>query len=181
MATTKLNHVLQVATGIAMVSVAPVAKVTTSTAWSEMFYTLKDSMTITQATPTKTEIKVDQKTAAIAVTYESGDFTVEFDIPDIAKEVLELFFTKGDTEYAPTGGTATAISLDNNIIKKMVSVKFQSGHEVIFTNAEMVANFDGSSLSTNPLNIHVTLTAKTAVGGEAGESAELIIIEPTQA
>lgn len=179
MATTKLNHVLQVATGIAMVSVAPIGKLAAATAWSELFYTLKDSMTITQATPTKTEIKVDQKSAAIAVTYESGDFTVEFDIPDIAQEVLETFFTKGTTEYAPTGGTAVPITLDNNIIKKMVSIKFQSGHELIFTNAEMVANFDGATLSTNPLNVHVTLTAKTAVGGSTGESAELIIIEPT--
>lgn len=179
MATTKMNHVLQVATGIAMVSVADVGKIAAATEWKELFYTLKDSMTITQATPTKTEVKVDQKSAAIAVTYESGDFTVEFDIPDIAQEVLTLFFTKGTTEYAPAGGKATAISLDNSIVKKMVSIKFQSGHEMIFTNAEMVANFDGSTLSTNPLNVHVTLTAKTAVGGDAGESAELIIVEPT--
>lgn len=178
MANTKLNHALQVATGIAEVAIAEIGKVTADTAWTELFYTLKDSMTITQAAPTKTEVKVDQKSAAIAVTYESGDFTIEFDVPDISKEILTTFFTVGNTDFAPTDETATALNLDNKITKKMVQITFESGHKIIFTNGEMVPNFDGSTLSTNPLNVHVTLTAKAAIGGTSAESAELIVIEP---
>lgn len=178
MAVTKLSHAMQVATGIATVALADIGKVTGATVWTELFYTLKDSMTITQDTPSKTEIKVDQKDAAIAVTYESGEFTVEMDVPDIAKEILTKFYTAGTTDYAPTDGTATAIQLDGKITNAMVMIEFKSGHKIIFTNAEMVPNMDGSSMSTSPLNIHLTLTAKAAVGGASAESSELIIVEP---
>lgn len=173
-----LKHAMQVATGIAKVSLAPIGKVTASTAWEELFYTLRDSVSITQAAPTKTEINVDQTSTAVAVTYEYGEFTVEMDVPDIAGDIIKAFFKMDTTDYAPAGAKAHAIKLDTNIVKKMVKIGFTSGQEIIFTNAEMVANFDGSGLSTSALNIHLTITAKAAVGGTSAESAELIVINP---
>lgn len=177
-----ITHQMVVSTGIAKVSVAPVGIITASTVWTELFYTLRDSVDITQAEPTKTEINVDQKQAAIAVTYEPGDFTVGFDIPDTAKEILEYFYNTSTPTYAPSGMTAIGVSLDNKITQSMIKFDFEStGQSFIITNGELVPNISGATLSTNPLAIHITATAKAASGGTTAESAEVIFYNTTVA
>lgn len=170
-----LTHEQIVATGIAAVSLAPMAKLTASTEWSEKFYTLKDSVSITQDPPTKTEIKVDQKESAVSVTYESGSFTIEFDIPDIAKEVLSEFYNSVATApVAPTNMEAIGLKLDNKIIKTMLKIDFASGQAIIIPNCEIVSSISASDLSTSPVNIHITATALSAIGGDENEEADVI-------
>lgn len=172
-----LTHEQIIATGIAAISMAPRAKLTADTEWSEKFYTLKDSVTITQDPPTKTEIKVDQVENAVAVTYESGNFTIEFDIPDIAKELLSEFYNQSSAApVAPTGKEAIGLSLDNKIVKTMLKVDFQSGQSLIIPNCEMVSSMAADSLSTSPVNIHITATALAALGGATYESADVIFL-----
>lgn len=170
-----LTHEQIVATGIAALSMAPMAKLTASTAWSEKFYTLKDTVSITQDPPTKNEIKVDQLANAVAVSYESGNFTIEFDIPDIAQEILEEFYTKTVTApVAPTDKEAIGLKLDNKITKSMLKIDFASGQSIIIPNCEMVPSMSASGLSTSPFNIHITATALAAIGGENNEEADVI-------
>ena len=170
-----LAHQIEAATGIAKVSVAPVGKISASTTWTELFYTLKDSLTITEAAQTKNEIKVDQTPTAIAVAYEPGDFTVEWDIPDVAEEILKYFYNTQETApYAPEGKKAVGVIMDNKITKTMIKFDFASGQSFIITNGEIVPNFDGSSLSTNTMNIHCTATVKAPLGGANGETANVI-------
>ena len=171
-----ISHKMIVSTGIAKVSVAPIAKITASTVWTELFYTLRDSVNISQAEPTKTEIKVDQKQTAIAVSYEAGEFNVTFDIPDTAKPIISYFYnTTSVAPYAPAGKEAIGVLLDNKITKAMIKFEFaSSGQEFIITNGEFVPNLSGETLSTNPLAIHVTATAKAAEGGADAEDADVI-------
>lgn len=170
-----LNHEQIVATGIAALSIAPMAKLTADTSWSEKFYTLKDTVAITQDPPTKNEIKVDQLANAVAVSYESGNFTIEFDIPDIAKELLSEFYNQVETApVAPADKEAIGLKLDNKITKAMLKIDFQSGQSIIIPNCEMVPSMSASSLSTSPVNIHITATALAAIGGDTYESADVI-------
>lgn len=170
-----LAHEQIVATGIAAVSLAPMAKLKADTAWSEKFYTLKDSVNITQDAPTKNEIKVDQKQNAVKVSYESGNFTIEFDIPDIAKEILNEFYNVAATApIAPEGMEAIGLKLDNKIVSTMLKIDFASGQSIIITNCEMVPSMAASGLSTSPFNIHITATALAAIGGETYEDSEVI-------
>lgn len=170
-----LDHIQQVATGIGACSVAPMAKLTADTQWSEKFYTLKDSMNITQDPPTKNEIKVDQLANAVAVSYESGNFTIEFDIPDIAKEILSEYYTVLETApTAPADKEAIGLKLDNKITKCMLKIDFQTGESLIIPNCEMVPSISASGLSTAPVNIHITATALSALGGDTYEAADII-------
>lgn len=170
-----LAHEQIVATGIAAISMAPMAKLTASTSWSEKFYTLKDTVSITQDPPTKNEIKVDQLANAVAVSYESGNFTIEFDIPDIAKELIQEFYNSVETApVAPTDMEALGLKLDNKITKTMLKIDFASGQSIIIPNCEMVPSMTASSLSTSPFNIHITATALAAIGGASNEAADVI-------
>lgn len=170
-----LNHEQIVATGIAALSTAPMAKLTADTVWSEKFYTLKDTVAITQDPPTKNEIKVDQLANAVAVSYESGNFTIEFDIPDIAKELLSEFYNPVETApIAPADKEVIGLKLDNKITKTMLKIDFQSGQSIIIPNCEMVPSMSASSLSTSPVNIHITATALAAIGGASHEEADVI-------
>lgn len=170
-----LNHEQIVATGITALSTAPMGKLAADTVWSEKFYTLKDTVAITQDPPTKNEIKVDQLANAVAVSYESGNFTIEFDIPDIAKELLSEFYNQVETApVAPADKEAIGLKLDNKITKTMLKIDFQSGQSIIIPNCEMVPSMSASSLSTSPVNIHITATALAAIGGDTYESADVI-------
>ena len=175
-----ITHPMVVSTGIAKVSVAPIGKITASTVWTELFYTLKDSVNISQGEPTNNEIKVDQKQTAIAVSYEAGEFNISFDIPDTSKEIIEYFYnTVAGTPYAPEGKEAIGVLLDNKITKAMLKFDFESsGQSLVITNGEFVPNLSGETLSTNPLAIHVTATAKAAEGGAAAEESDVIFYNP---
>lgn len=177
-----LPHKMIVSTGIAKISLAPIGKIDESTAWKEVFYTLKDSVNISQTEPTKNEIKVDQKQTPIAVSYESGEFNISFDIPDTAKEVIKQFYNTDDgLVYAPDDTEAVGVLLDNRIVKTMIKFDFQSsGQSLIVTNGEMVANLSGDTLSTNPLAIHVTVTAKAAEGGDNAEKSDVVFYNSTK-
>lgn len=170
-----LNHEQIVATGIGAVSLAPMGKLSADTAWTEKFYTLKDTVAITQDPPTKNEIKVDQLANAVAVSYESGNFTIEFDIPDVAKELLSEFYNQTETApVTPTDKEAIGLKLDNKITKAMLKIEFQSGQAIIIPNCEMVPSISASSLSTSPVNVHITATALAAIGGSSNEEADVI-------
>lgn len=177
-----ITHEQIIATGIAAVSLAERAKLTDSTMWSEKFYTFKDSVNITQEPPTKNEIKVDQLEAAVGVSYEGGDFTIEFDIPDIAKVILEEFYNKTNADpTAPSGFEAVGLKLNNKIVKTMLKIDFQSGQSIIIPNCQMVSSFTGTDFSTSPLKIHITATALSAIGGDSYEEADVIFLLPAAA
>ena len=154
-----LAHNSRVVTGIAKVEIADVAPITALTAWSELFYTLKDSLKISQPVPARTDIEVDQVSDPIGTIYKAGVLTAEFDIPDVAKEILDVFFSTSTPTYVPTGYDAVGMSLDVNIIKKMIKITFDTDDYLVITNGTLVSNINIDTPSTKAAAVHVTCTA----------------------
>ena len=150
--------------GISRIQLAPIGTLTdTSFDNSDEIFTVKDSVTFSQAQPSKTEIKVDQFSAPIAATYESGEFTLTGSIPSVAKEILSYFFkTNPSTPVKITGfSNSTAIDLENKIINAMVKITNAAGDmALVIPRCEFIANFDWSSTSSNAFAVAFTATPK---------------------
>lgn len=150
--------------GISKIQLAPVGTLAATTFDSaDEIYTVKDSVSFSQAQPSKTEIKVDQFSAPIAAIYEAGDFSVTGSIPSIAKEILQYFFkTNAATNPSITGYTkSTAIDLENKIVNAMVKITSADGTmAIVIPRCEFIANFDWSSTSSNAFAVAFTATPK---------------------
>lgn len=183
-----VSHTPKYATdGIASISVAPVGILSGSTAWSEEFYTLKDSISFAMPEATRNSIMVDQLDVPVYTTFDSDTLTVSGNIPDISKDVLEYLYettaadpyAPGDVEGTPSAThTATGVKLSINTIAGMWKITFTSGVSVIITNGTFIGNWQGDSLSTNALGHNFSITAKAGLGGVAGESADFVMWTP---
>lgn len=152
--------------GISKIQLVPPIKaaITNATfADADEIYTTRDSLSITQSAPSKTEIKVDQFDTAIAVAYEPGDFTITGQIPSVAAPLLNYFFdsVKGAVTHTLPGFEATTLNSDTKITHAAMLITSQSGKtKVCFTNTEFVANFAWDNTSTNLMRIEFTGTVK---------------------
>lgn len=156
-----LDHTQKLATGgIASISSATIGELGVGTTWAEPFYTLKDSIAISQAEPTKSEIKIDQTGSPIYTTYEAGTFTITGSIPDIASALLTTLYTNTTAPYAPNGKTASGIKTTVKVVSKMWKITFVSGQSVIVTNGDLVASLQGDNLSTTAMGHKFVITAK---------------------
>ena len=173
--------------GIVSISFAPVGILSGSTSWSEEFYTTKDSITFSQPEPSKSNILVDQLDVAVYTNYDSEALVLSGNIPDISKEVLEyLYEATAVNPYAPgdvvgtpsTTHTARGLKLGVNPIECMCKVTFGSTVSVIIANGTLMANWDGSNLSTTALGHNFSVTAKNGLGGTAGETADVVMWIP---
>jgi len=173
-----LGHTITPKMGISKISIAPVALISGATAWEEIFYTLKDSLKINQAEPTKTEVKVDQVGAPIYTKFEPNEFTVTAQIPDTNAAVLtELFNTSIVPSYTPAGMTVTGISLDTFVLNTMVKIDYENnGGSVIITNGQMVAYVSQDTPSTNPLSINISIVALNSF---LADQPDVIFYTPT--
>ncbi len=156
--------------GISKIQLAPVGelKATTFDTADEIF-TVKDSVSFSQAQPTKTEIKVDQFSAPIAASYESGEFTITGNIPSLAKEILAYFYKVNSTApVAITGFTkGTGIDLENKIVEAMIKITSGDGKmAVVIPRCEFIANFDWSNTSTSAMAVMFTATPKINPDGK---------------
>lgn len=175
-----LAHEQQIMTGISKVEVAPVGVITSSTAWTELFYTLRDSVKLTQPTPTRTDIEIDQQDAPAKSTYKPGVTTLEFDIPDVALAILNEFYDTETPSYVPEGFDAAGLSLGATIKNQMIKVTSGDGKQVIiFTNGTLTPNLDMSTPSTKATAIHVSCVALAP--SVAGEPKPVIIYNKTVA
>ena len=130
---------------------------------ADEIFTLKDSVTFSQAQPTKTEINVDQFTAPIAATYEAGEFSIAATVPSVAKEVLEYFYTKNATAVTPITGFASGVAIDlaNKVINVSLKMVNDSGDmAVVIPRCEIIANMDWSDTSTSAFGQALTITPK---------------------
>lgn len=152
---------------IQLASVGTLAATTFDTA--DEIFTVKDSVSFSQAQPSKTEIKVDQFSAPIAATYEAGEFTITGSIPSVAKEILQYFFkTNAAANPNITGfSKSTAVDLENKVINAMVKITNADGNmAVVIPRCEFIANFDWSSTSSNAFAVAFTATPKINPDGK---------------
>jgi len=155
-----LGHEQQIMTGISKVEIAPVGVITESTVWTELFYTLRDSVKLTQPVPTRTDIEVDQQDAPLKSIYKAGVTTLEFDIPDVSLAILEEFYATTTPSYVPAGFDAVGLSLSATVKERMIKVTSGDGEQVIiFTNGTLTPNLDMSTPQTKATAVHISCTA----------------------
>lgn len=145
---------------------------------ADEIFTTKDSVSIEQAEPSTTELKVDQFDAAIGVTYEPGEYTFACTIPSNAKPLLDYFFATNDTPAPAVPGYAAGVGVEakTKIVKTAMFIESQSKNSaILFMNTELVATTTWSDTSTTPLSIRITGTIKSNPDGDD------IIFYPTAA
>lgn len=64
---------------------------------ADQIFTIKDSFNLTPSDSSTEEIKIDQRDEVIDTTVTKGEWTMTGNIPSVATELLEYFFTKGQT------------------------------------------------------------------------------------
>ena len=170
-----ISHAQKIATdGIAAISYATIGEIGVGTTWAEGFYTLKDSVSISQAEPTKSEIKVDQLDAPVYLSYDAGEFTVTGTIPDVSPTVMELLYNKVTAPYAPAGFTAVGVKTTTKVLNKMWKIDFASGASIIITNGNLIAALNGDNLSTGALGNNFVIVANAGSDAVA-EGADVVV------
>lgn len=176
-------------TDLAKVYFATRGEVTSSTAWSEQVWTLKNSLTFDQVQGAKTEINVDQTTTAIAVRYAAGTTTFTFRVPDMANAIASIFYDSvdrvgtgeiGSAVYGETlndtfTGYGYSMAL-KTVSDKMVMLIYTNGWGVIFPHCEMVASMKKSGEDVWSFDVTGTVLAGASGGGV--EEADVIFLEP---
>jgi len=175
-----------VPTELARVFLAPKGVVGATTAWAEMFYTLKNTFTLTTTQGAKSEVNIDQNTVAIASSYEANVTGFTFQVPDMAKAVADIFLNAasmvgtGEIGSDVAGDvydtfTETSYSLTRKLITDyMVMVVYTNGAGFVITNCEMVASINKSAADPFSFTIDGTVLA----GASPNETGDIIFLNP---
>jgi len=175
-------------TDLARVFFATRGEVGSTTAWTEAVWTLKNSLTFDQVQGAKTEVNVDQTTTAIAVKYAAGTTTFTFRVPDMASEVMEIFYTtvaRAGSGEIGTGTNADALldTFDSagyslalkTVSDKMVMLVYTNGWGVVFPHCEMVGSIKKSGEDVWTIDVTGTVLAG---GGSSVEDADVLFLVP---
>jgi len=155
-----LTHTQQIFLGVSKIEIAPVGTLSDTTPWVQKCYSARDSVKFTQPAATRTDLEVDQLDVPIASTYKAGVTTLEFDVPDLSKDVLDSFYTTSTPAYSESGYTTVGLSLGADIKTMMVRVTSGDGtKKLVLTNASVSANIDVSNPNSTAAKVHVTFTA----------------------
>lgn len=184
---TEKTGALVVPTDLAKVFLADRGAVGSSTAWTEVFYTLKNTFALTTEQGDKTEINVDQTTVAIAVKYGENVTSFTMRVPDMAKDMCDFFMTS--VARTGTGEVGSAVSGETmwdtftpysysaarkTIADKMVMVLFSNGSGFIVPHCEMVAV--PVKNAEDPFTFDITGTV--LAGDSGGEAGDIIFLYP---
>lgn len=132
---------------------------------ADQIYTIKDSFQISQADPTSTEIKIDQKDETIDTVTEKGEWTISGNVPTIAQEILEVFYTKSNTTVSGVEGqdgttsySGEAFFSEPKEVYATMMVESSSLHRaLIFAKVKMIAGVSMDD-SSNPAYLKLTMT-----------------------
>lgn len=143
---------------------------------ADQIFTTEGTLQIQQAEATKTEFKIDQKDAAVAVNYESGEFTINGTVPSSAIPLFDYFYNKSSNQPALTTGITSvdgsakyteAYGYDLDAKRKKVTMLVESQSKktaIIFTNVEMVTSLNWGEVKTTPIGLTFTGTVLAASG-----------------
>lgn len=172
-ATLTQAYLSKVFKGISKICIVPVSTAYSATVFdgADELFTLKDSVSFSQAQPSKTEILVDQRTAPIAAAYEPGEFTITASIPSVAQEVLKYFFVenKAGAPYGNITGFSkqTAIDLNMKVLdSRLMIVNDSSSMAIVIPMCEIIANLDWSDTSSSAMATAITITPKVNSEGK---------------
>jgi len=177
MAETAKTSAVKVFTGTGSIWVADnAAEISAATDWTEVFYSLKDSLEISQTQPDATYINIDQKETAISTIYGSGEFTISFSVPDVSEDVLAFFFETEAHAYAPADHTGLKVGTAMKVVNKMLRIDASVGGSFIASSCDLIGVISKSS--DGAMQVDVTGTVLAAPGG-SGEDKELIFWNKT--
>lgn len=110
---------------------------------ADLLYSLKDSLSIEQETPTVEETKITQGDVTIDIDVDAGAITWVVHYPTTTAAAFEKFFKKGkDTTMTINGTTYTGAGFFNSPKETEKSVAFQSQDEsqaITFARTKVVA------------------------------------------
>jgi len=176
-------------TDLAKVYFAPRGLVGDLTDWTEVVWTLKNSLTMDQVQGAKTEVNVDQTTTAIAVRYAAGTTGFTFRVPDMANAIATTFYTvAARTGTGEIGSAVSGETLNDTfnpypysmalktISDQMVMLIYTNGWGIIFPHCEMVASLKKSGEDVWSMDITGTVLAGTV--DASYEAGDVILLEP---
>ena len=142
------------------------------TVWQEYFMTTAGTLTIAQAEGTSTDINVDQKSAPVASSIVSGEFTIAFSIPSVDVDVLALFFNTATPSYSPVGKISVAVGTEMRTVNKMMKINFTNNDsDAIFTNVDLMGVFSKAADGAFSIDVKGKVLA---AGGAGLEDKEII-------
>lgn len=169
MSETAMSHSMVVHKGTGTIYLAEQEVIDADTQWIEYHKTLKDSASITQTAPDKTFINIDQATAPIATTLGEGSFEIAYTVPDVAPEVLGLFFNTSVSTFAPSGKSGVNVSTELKVVSKMFRMDFDDRGAFIAPNCELNAVLEKTADGTFNINVTGSVLAHKGVGFEQAE------------
>ena len=137
---------------------------------ADEIFTTEGTLSIAQADPTTTEIRIDQSDTAIDTSYTAGEFPITGTVPSSAIPLFDYFFNKSTTQPTLTTGitsidgttkykTAAGYNLDNKRKKVTMLIESQSKKTaVVFMNVDMIVSINWGDVKTNPLGLNFTGT-----------------------
>lgn len=146
---------------------------------ADQIFTTEGTLQISQAEATKTEFKIDQRDAAVAVNYESGEFNVNGTVPSSAIPLFDYFYNKSGSQPTLTTGItsvdgatkyteANGYDLDAKRKKVTMLVESQSKKTaIIFTNVELVTALNWGDVKTTPIGLTFTGTVMASAKDKA--------------
>lgn len=133
---------------------------------ADSIFTVKDSLAITEGTPTFTSLKLDQlnETYAAPLT-DKGDSTISATIPFNAMELFEYFYTAAGTQ--PTASEESPLVIDgesykdakafkfsDKVVKARLYIRSQSGKTaIVLMNVNLAVSIAYSNVSSTPLGL----------------------------
>lgn len=166
--------------GQACIKVVTQTDVLTDTTFddADKLFTAKDTFSIVQAEPTKTEIKIDQYDETIDTTVEIGEFNITGSIPSSAIELFEFFYPTASVQPSLTTGIigddgvtkyteAKAFYHEPKEINVTMLVESQSKKTaLVFTHVKMVVSMNHDSVQSNlfVLNFNGTVLKPRTAG-----------------
>ena len=139
---------------------------TTTFTDADSIFTVKDSLAITEGTPTYTSLKLDQlnETYAAPLT-DKGDSTIAATIPFNAMPLFEYFYEAAGVQ--PTASEATPLVIDgesyksakafrfsDKVVKARVYIRSKSGNTaIVLMNVNLAVSIAYSNVSSTPLGL----------------------------
>lgn len=140
---------------------------------ADQIFTIKDSFSLTPSDATTEEIKIDQRDEVIDTTVTKGEWTMAGNIPSVATELLEYFFTKGQTIASligQDGDTYAGAGFFSEAKEVICSVLIESASKktaIAFARVKFVVN--GVSIEGTDTPSYLAFTGSVLANTMAGK------------
>ena len=151
------------------IAVMPTSGLIADAKFEQLSLNLEGTFKMNQEEDTQTKIYVEEQDAALDTILKKGDFMFETDIPDYQYDVVHRLLGATKKEVWVEGAKVQRVSLPDSAqyIYMMFKIIPKDGIEQFFiTRGQVSAYMTGNLSKTEPLNIHLKVTALIPLIGE---------------